>query len=92
MGALFARGLKPALSVAEASKKQYLLFLPLSKRLDWQESQKEIGRTKWCTMPLLLVRAVRVRLRLCCLLAKVIGVAGGPFHFPKRHHFHAFHS
>ena len=26
MGALFARGLKPALSVAEASKKQYLLF------------------------------------------------------------------
>jgi hypothetical protein len=26
MGALFARGLKPGLSVAEASKKQYLLF------------------------------------------------------------------
>jgi hypothetical protein len=40
MGALFARGLKPGLSVAEASKKQYLLFLPLSRRLDWQERKR----------------------------------------------------
>ena len=69
------------------------VFLPLSKRLDWQERQKEImGGQKWCTMPLLWCALCGLAYGYAACSQRLPGVAGGPFHFPKRHHLHAFHS